>query len=198
MPATKVDGRSDRSARTHEKIIEALFLLVGEGAIRPRAEEIAERADVAVRTLFRHFDDMDGLIAAGRSHLASLFEAPRDQPDLQGSLEDRAHAYAKDQGELFESIRNYLLFYAANARTIADQNTFRTTSGQSQRLRVWTALPECAAATPVARRSVEVLFSFQHWDQMRFEQGLSVEEAIESIAWSAKVLLSAGAREIGA
>ena len=198
MPATKVDGRSDRSARTHEKIIEALFLLVGEGAIRPRAEEIAERADVAVRTLFRHFDDMDGLIAAGRSYLASRFEEPRDQPDLEGSLEERAQTYAREQGEMFDSIRNYLLFYAANAQTISDQNTFRTVSGQSHRLRVWTALPECAAATPVARRSIEVLFSFQHWDQLRFEQGLSVEEAIESIAWSATVLLGAGAREIGA
>lgn len=196
MLATKVDGRSDRSARTREKIIEALFQLVGEGTITPHADEIAERADIAVRTLFRHFGDMEGLLGAGRNYLASLFKAERDQPDLEGNLEERARCYAKEQGELYESIRNYLLFYASNARTIDDANAFRTTTGQAQRLRIWTALPECAAATAVARRSVEVLFSFQHWDQLRFEQGLSVEDSIESITWSAVILLTAGARDI--
>lgn len=196
MSTAKVDGRSDRSARTHEKIIEALFQLVGEGTIRPRAEEIADRAGVAVRTLFRHFDDMEGLNAAGRNYLASLFEAPRDEPDLTGSLEERTREYARQQGELFDKIRNYLLFYASNAHTVEDANAFRTNSGQAQRLRIWTALPECAAATPTARRSVEVLFSFQHWDQLRFEQGLPAEESVECITWSAVTLLTAGARNI--
>jgi TetR/AcrR family transcriptional regulator, regulator of autoinduction and epiphytic fitness len=196
MPATKVDGRSDRSARTHEKIIEALFQLVGEGTIRPRAEEIAERADVAVRTLFRHFDDMDGLIAAGRDFLTTLFETRGDQLELVGTLEERARGFAKQQCELFEGVRNYVLFYAANSRTIHDDNRFRTTTGQERRLRVWTALPECAAATAQARTTVEFLFSFQHWDQLRYEQGLSENDVVDSITWSTVTLLQAGARNI--
>jgi len=197
MPTTKVDGRSDRSVRTREKIIGALFQLVGEGTLRPRAEEIAHEADVAVRTLFRHFDDMEGLITAGRDFLAIQFEPPPDQPAVEGDLEERARTFAKYQEDLFGNVRNYLLFYATQARTVEESNAVRNTTSQAHRLRVWTALPECAAANPTARQTVEALFSFHNWDQMRFEQGLSAEETADAIVWSAITLLGAGARDLG-
>ena len=60
---TQVDGRIARSERTREAIAEALLKLLDEGVLRPRAQEIAKRADVAVRTVFQHFDDMEGLYA---------------------------------------------------------------------------------------------------------------------------------------
>ncbi|NCV76101.1 TetR family transcriptional regulator, partial [bacterium] len=60
---TQVDGRVARSERTREAIAEALLELLEEGVLRPRAQEIAKRADVAVRTVFQHFDDMEGLYA---------------------------------------------------------------------------------------------------------------------------------------
>jgi TetR/AcrR family transcriptional regulator, regulator of autoinduction and epiphytic fitness len=62
-PETQVDGRVARSERTREAIAEALLALLEEGVQRPRALEIAKRADVAVRTVFQHFDDMEGLYA---------------------------------------------------------------------------------------------------------------------------------------
>lgn len=60
---TQVDGRVARSERTREAIAEALLKLLDEGVLRPRAQVIAKRADVAVRTVFQHFDDMEGLYA---------------------------------------------------------------------------------------------------------------------------------------
>jgi AcrR family transcriptional regulator len=60
---TQVDGRVARSERTREAIAEALLELLEEEVLRPRAQEIAKRADVAVRTVFQHFDDMEGLYA---------------------------------------------------------------------------------------------------------------------------------------
>lgn len=197
MPPTKADGRSSRRIRTREKIIGALFKLVGEGTLRPRAEEIAAEADVAVRTLFRHFDDMEGLIAAGRNYLSARFDAPLDQPAVEGNLEERARTFAHHQDELFSNIRNYLLFYATQARTVGETNIVRTSTAQAHRLRVWTVLPECAAANPIARQAVEALFSFHNWDQLRYEQDLSAEETIDAVAWAAITLLSAGARDLG-
>ena len=78
---TQVDGRVARSERTREAIAEALLELLEEGVLRPRAQEIAKRADVAVRTVFQHFDDMGGLYAEilrRQSERIAPFLAPLD------------------------------------------------------------------------------------------------------------------------
>ena len=78
---TQVDGRVARSERTREAIAEALLELLNEGVLRPRAQEIAKRADVAVRTVFQHFDDMEGLYAEilrRQSERIAPFLAPLD------------------------------------------------------------------------------------------------------------------------
>ena len=78
---TQVDGRVARSERTRKVIAEALLALLEEGVQRPRALEIAKRADVAVRTVFQHFDDMEGLYAEILSHQSERiapFLAPLD------------------------------------------------------------------------------------------------------------------------
>ena len=78
---TQVDGRVARSERTREAIAGALLALLEEGVQRPRAQEIAKRADVAVRTVFQHFDDMEGLYAEilrRQSERITPFLAPLD------------------------------------------------------------------------------------------------------------------------
>lgn len=190
MQALRSDGRSDRAVRTREKIIEALFQLVKEGTLQPRGEEIAEKAGVAVRTIFRHFDDMDGLFDTAMAFMSGQLEAVPVLPRIEGTLEERALAYSKDQGAIFEENRNYLLFYISRAKTETEANAIRAAHTQSQRLRLWSALPEVAAADPVSRHSVEALYSFQMWDQMRFQQGLSVDMCHQIIAASTVTLLT--------
>lgn len=190
MAAEHSDGRSDRGVRTHERIVIALFELIKEGNLQPRGEEIAERAGVAVRTIFRHFDDMDGLFDTAMAFMSGQLEAAPVLPRNEGTLEERALAYSKDQGAIFEENRNYLLFYISRAKTETEANAIRAAHTQSQRLRLWSALPEVAAADPVSRHSVEALYSFQMWDQMRFQQGLSVDMCHQIIAASTVTLLT--------
>ncbi len=58
-----VDGRLQRSERSREAIVQALYELVGEGSLLPTAEQVAERAGVGIRTVFRHFSDMEKLFS---------------------------------------------------------------------------------------------------------------------------------------
>ena len=190
MAAQQSDGRSDRGLRTHERIVLALFELIKEGNLQPRGEEIAERAGVAVRTLFRHFDDMDGLFDTAMAFMSEQFDVDLVVPKIEGTLEERALAYAKAQGDLYEENRNYLLFYISRAKTEKEANALRSAHTQSQRLRLWSALPEVAAADPDVRHSVEAFFSFQMWDQLRFEQVLQGEVCHQVIASSTVTLLS--------
>ena len=59
--STKLDGRLNRSVVTRNKIVETLTKLILEGQISPTAEQVALRANVGLRTVFRHFDNMDAL-----------------------------------------------------------------------------------------------------------------------------------------
>jgi AcrR family transcriptional regulator len=64
QPVTAIDGRTARALRTREAIVDACCALVDEGDLRPTAPRIADRARVSVRSVFQHFDDLEGLYAA--------------------------------------------------------------------------------------------------------------------------------------
>ena len=60
-PPKQRDGRRSRTIETRKRIVHAVTELVREGKVAPTAEEVSARADVGLRTVFRHFDDMDSL-----------------------------------------------------------------------------------------------------------------------------------------
>ncbi len=57
------DRRAELKARHHEAILDAADALIRErGTPRFSVDELAERADVARRTVFNHFSSLDGVI----------------------------------------------------------------------------------------------------------------------------------------
>jgi AcrR family transcriptional regulator len=55
------DGRRLRREQNREAVLDALVALHEEGHYEPSANEIAERAGLSPRSLFRYFDDVDDL-----------------------------------------------------------------------------------------------------------------------------------------
>ena len=107
MPdAAVIDGRRKRSVASRDRIIDAVITLVDEDQGIPGAEAIAARARVGLRSVFRHFGDMDGLYVAvieriGRRyiHLARPYEAPV----WQGQIIE----VAQRRMEMFETVLPY-------------------------------------------------------------------------------------------
>ena len=60
--ASQADGRRQRSQRSREKILRAYWELMLEGDMDPSAAAIAEHAGVGLRSVFRHFEDLDTLL----------------------------------------------------------------------------------------------------------------------------------------
>lgn len=81
-----VDGRHRRREANREAVVEALLAFYREGRFAPSTDEVAERAGISARSLFRYFDDVDAMtrtaIARQQEHLAPLFDhgARADQP----------------------------------------------------------------------------------------------------------------------
>jgi len=65
---SSTDGRSLRRERNRDAVIIALLELIREGNSDPGTSEIAERAGVSHRSVFRYFDDLDDLVRAAIDH----------------------------------------------------------------------------------------------------------------------------------
>src|SRR5947209_16703757 len=59
--AAHPDGRRRRAQDSRARIVAAMLEIVHAGEVSPSAEQVAARADVGLRTVFRHFRDMDSL-----------------------------------------------------------------------------------------------------------------------------------------
>ncbi|MFX8786073.1 hypothetical protein ABTM90_19835, partial [Acinetobacter baumannii] len=56
MTSTEIiDGRRQRGQNNRARIVKAVLELTREGTFTPSAEQVARRADVSLRTVFRHF-----------------------------------------------------------------------------------------------------------------------------------------------
>jgi AcrR family transcriptional regulator len=77
-PATAAaDGRRLRRDRNREAVVAALLELYREGDLQPSTDEIARRAGISARSVFRYFDDGDTLVRTAivrqQEHLAPLY-----------------------------------------------------------------------------------------------------------------------------
>lgn len=73
--AVAVDGRHRRREENREAVIDALVALWREGEYQPSAAEIAQRAGLSPRSLFRYFADIDDLSRAAVEHHLTANEA---------------------------------------------------------------------------------------------------------------------------
>jgi TetR/AcrR family transcriptional regulator of autoinduction and epiphytic fitness len=100
----RVDGRTARSERTRNAIVDAHVQLIQEGDLRPTADRIARVAGVSLRALWSHFADMEALLAASGQRILDHRDAAFDpiSPDLP--LRERISAFCHQRARLVEQI----------------------------------------------------------------------------------------------
>ncbi len=188
-PDERLDGRARRSERSRQAIVDALVALVGSGELQPTAQQVAERAGVSLRSVFRHFRDMESLFAAMDAHLVREVTPLLEEPAGQGALAHRVAGLAQQPAELFERIAPFKR--SANAQRIGSP-FLRARHGELVRhlrasLRQW--LPELDALPPERAAGVELITSFEAWDQLRSDQRLARRRAEATLATAVLALL---------
>ena len=188
MPA-QTDGRRQRTTKTRSKIVEALFELIEEGNLVPTSEEVAERADVGLRTVFRHFEDMDSLYAELQGKLELILRPLFDKGPVSGSLDERIESLVHRRGGLFEKTRAFRRATEARRWQSPYLRASRTAHHKEMRRFMMRHLPECEEGPAYVRRTIETLLSADAWDQMREGQGLSVKECERTLVDALKKLM---------
>lgn len=173
------DGRVMRGARNRAFIMDAIFELVQEGVVAPTAEQVAHRAGVGTRTVFRHFDDMDSL---HREMLARLEREVRplllEGPPIEGDFEERLQALMARRARIFERIRP---FRRSGDRARVRSKTVEESPHELDRF--MRAQLRSVFADELKGRGedlidvLDLVASFEAWDRLRSAQRLGRERA---------------------
>ncbi len=175
------DGRVQRGARSRARIVDALSDLVLEGHPRPTAEQVAERAGVGTRTVFRHFDDMESLHAEMHARISEIALPLITRPDPTGSVSRRVAAIVEQRATLFERIGPFKRSSVINRWSSPFLQRGHADFARQFRLNLVAWLPELERAPQWVLEAADVLVSFETWDRLRSDQRLGRDRAADAV-----------------
>ena len=176
---TAPDGRRLRSERSRQAIIDAALLLIEEGILVPTAQQVSERAEVGIRSVFRHFTDMESLFAIADSKIRDQYQGLFAGGNRDGLLQDRLLHAVEQRALAYEAIGNHLLSTRGQLwRYSILQEQYARAQRQLRRdLEDW--LPELKDLGSEAREMVDAVASFEHWNRLREHQALTENSSIK-------------------
>ncbi|HEV3226633.1 MAG TPA: TetR/AcrR family transcriptional regulator [Acidimicrobiales bacterium] len=195
MPAPgaldQVDGRRLRREQNREAVIDALVSLFDEAVYQPSSAEIADRAGLSPRSLFRYFDDIDDLnraaidrqIAAARPLLD-----PGVGPDAATS--DKIRGLLGARARLFDAIAPA----ARSARICSHRHPIVAGQVHESREFLRSQLRHLFARELSDDRAallpaLDALCSFETYELMRFDQGRSRAKTLAALTAALTTLL---------
>ncbi len=189
--AASVDGRVMRGARNRAYIMDAIFELVQEGELMPTAEQVAERAGVGTRTVFRHFDDMESLFAEMSARLEREIRPIIEGPPIEGDFEERLKALVARRARVFERITP---FRRASNRIRARSKWVEESPGEFDRVMraqlMEVLAPEVASLPEEGIEALDMMTSFEAWERLRGSQRLGRERAQRVMEEAVRAALS--------
>ncbi len=186
---TLSDGRAQRSARSRARIIEALLELVAEGELLPTGEQVATLAGVGLRTVFRHFEDMDSLHAEVQERLEHMVRPLLEEPIAESRLEERVAALVRQRANVYERIAPFKRSDGVQRWRSPFLQESHAKMVRRLRTHLRAVLPEVASCTPPAQQALEMFTSFEAWERLRSDQGLGRERAEEAVRRAVLALL---------
>lgn len=191
QPETKtLDGRRVRGEDNRKRIIAAFVDLLRRGRVTPTAEEVAARAEVGLRTVFRHFEDMERLYREMAVEIEApvwpIFEKPFVSQDWRGRLFE----IIERRAEIFERIMPFKIAAIVNASRSPFLRRRQRWFAKMQRQILLDVVPELIDLPEATINALDINLSFEAWAGLRRERGLDIENAKAAMAAAAEALTS--------
>ena len=194
----ETDGRRLRRALNREAVVDALLDLYSEGSLRPSTDEIAERAGISPRSLFRYFEDSDDLAGEAVSRqlervmpllpLGVAADAPFD--DRVAALVDQRLRLFSTLGQAAHVSRLRAPFQPRLAESLVEGRRFLRGQVRSSFAAELVTMADDAAEAALA--AADVLTSFESFQLLTGDQGLDMNEARSVLMATLSTLLSPG------
>jgi AcrR family transcriptional regulator len=167
--------------------------LLENGEPSPTAESIAAKAGVSLRTVFRHFEEMENLHLeiAGMvfERIRPMLEQPLEQTQWPAVLFESVSRRAK----LFEAIAPYktaMDVHRHRSRLVADKH--RRVAELSRDFAA-ACMPDEVKRDPQLVELLNLVLSIESWQRLREQQGLSAVEAEAAVNRAAAAIAGVAA-----
>jgi AcrR family transcriptional regulator len=189
VAAPAADGRRRRGEDNRAKIVAAMLEIIHAGDLAPSAEQVAQRADVGLRTVFRHFQDMDSLFREMSVVIMGELHAVAEAPFKSSDWRERVVELVERRGAAFEKVGPFLRATSQIRRRSKYMDVDHARLVKALREILKQQLPPAAAADPLKLEALDLLLSFEAWSRLRREQGLSPKRARETLEAAVRKLL---------
>ncbi len=186
-----LDGRVQRSQRSRERIMDALIELVREGHAQPTGQEVADRAGMNLRSVFRHFDDIESLYRAIHEKLQQTLVPLIYQEVATGSLDHRITEFVRCRTRAYEQLAPFQRSERLGRWKSPALEAVHRQFVVGMRRDLETRLPEVDELPGPVRAAAEMMTSFEAWDRLRLEQGLGPRQTAAAIEAGLRRLLGA-------
>ena len=190
MEVVKKDGRVKRSERSRKAIIDGMLALVEQGCYIPTAQQVADEAGISIRTVFRHFSEMEQLYKELDEASRPSYEAHFVNQDCSGSLALRISRIVdtriKGYVEIFhlEKATHALLWRSAITKENYQDNQKLLRRG------LFKMLPELKVKDSQIQELADALTSFEFFERLHTFQELSIEECTTILSTKLTQLMS--------
>ena len=196
VPGAAVDGRSAIRDRNRDAVLDAVLDLFSEDNLSPGPEEVAERAGLSVRSVYRYFDDHDALSRAAIERQLERVGPLLLLPAIgEGALDDRIARFVEARLRLQAAAGPALR--ATRIRATFDPVVRDQFEADRVRLREQIGrqfAPELSAMAPDRARArlaaVDALSAFESVDHYLVHRAFDAAEAAALLADALRALLT--------
>jgi AcrR family transcriptional regulator len=197
VQVVRPDGRTERSRRTRDAVVDALLALHDDGDLTPTAQRVAAKAGVALRTVYGHFTDMETLYAeAGERELRRLY-AVADVVPADLALGARIDLFCRSRARVLEYLmpvmRATRLREPFSPQLLRNRHRY-IASGDAEVARVFERELR-GLHPPAAGALLDALYlatGGPAWDALRGDRGLDPGRALVVMRRTVAALLSTG------
>jgi AcrR family transcriptional regulator len=176
--STESDGRRRRSAASRERIITAMLALIQEGERAPSADAVAARAGVGRRTVFRLFNDMEGIFREIHVAMRAKVEPLRDIPITGATLTERLHALAARRVRLLETILPAEEAAQLLRHRSPQMMALHAATQAELRALLEAELPPAMLADQGQVEALDLILSIDCWRRLRRDRGMEPAAAL--------------------
>ena len=178
------DGRINRSKTTLNKIVAATISLLrknNNGQI-PTAQEIAVKSGVGIRTVFRHIEDMEGLIEeVNRRYLHDLESYIAKNNPKQNSKDQRIEHVIKERFYLYNTYQHVFNLTITSLNNSSAIRTGFIKFNHILRQRFEDLIPEIKMINKDKQNLIDTLISYAAWFRMTKFNNTKEERLIEEL-----------------